>query len=312
MGIKVLYTATKSTSGLYNYEKSLDKFDYNHTRLGKGLPWTGFRVKIKAYMEACMSETPNSIVVLTDADDVLAVKSQENLLDLYFSFGKPIIVSTETICLSHCCKPIDKYWDIQKQPNKSSYKYANSGTIIGVANELYQMYKWIYDNNYEDDQIGVCEYIQHFPEKFYMDVNSQFFLVYSPQNVTNFQIQWDGSSISSMTDPVDKQTCSPFFVHFAGNFVLYQITKNFLPNQSQHIYNHIASKILDSGDVMDVYQPNTTSSYFSSVIFWTVTAILLCIGVVFFVLFLVYFYKTKRLLKKYETTTYLHQGHIPQ
>ena len=103
--VQVLYVATKLTPGVTNYKKTLDAFQFPHQALAQGQNWGGWRFRMKTYMEACQKEASDAILVLTDADDVLAIRHHTpDLQAAYENFNKPIVVSAESVCFPNNCK----------------------------------------------------------------------------------------------------------------------------------------------------------------------------------------------------------------
>lgn len=69
---------------------------------------------------------------------------------------------------------------------------------MGRAKDLEELYQWIYDNKYEDDQIGLLNFTELFPEKIEYDMEEE---------IINNKL------------PVDKnyiEKNEPYFRHYPG------------------------------------------------------------------------------------------------
>lgn len=292
--IKVLYVATKMTSGLSNYEKTLDLFQYSHQKLGHGQTWGGWRFRMKLYMEACAQEPSDAILILTDADDILCVKPETGLQQKFLNFLKPIVLSAEINCSSASCRPLDDYWKVTNGTNKSSYKYVNCGTMMGRAGHLAIMWKWMLDNNFQDDQLALGYYVNQFPEMCHVDeTNELFYVMPPPINNAPPVIEWERDSngtmvIQSLRETVDQTVCRPYFVHFAGNFIQPVVFSAFLLSPSKIMYDKMAKNILND-DAMSIIQTSETGRIIGVIVVWSV--IILLMLVIFVMIFILWYSK---------------------
>ena len=66
--------------------------------------------------------------------------------------------------------PLDKYWQYYNKTNDLPIrKYVNAGLIVGRVKNLKNAFKWIIDNNYNDDQLGFANYTNNHPELVHLD-----------------------------------------------------------------------------------------------------------------------------------------------
>lgn len=297
--IKVFYVATKTTTGVYNYQQSLNQSGYDHHRLAEGQKWGGWRFRMQVYQEACAREAPNTILILTDADDVLSIRKPDGVLEAFQQFQKPIVVSAETLCLSNC-KSLDRYWAANPHTDQPSYRYANCGCLMGRAGNLAAMWQWMLDRDFQDDQIGLGHYIESFPENIALDTGGHlFYVVPPPVKRSDPQIlSSDNTDLLSLKDQIDGHICSPYFLHFAGNFVEPSITAAFLPNPKAHLYDVISNRVLGA-KAMSYFQTNVLGHSISVVVVWTLVGLLVILVFALCCCFL--FYRSRQ--KKSSTST---------
>ena len=78
-------------------------------------------------------------------------------MELYFSEGSN-------------CPNLSEYWGNVKRPKR---QFVNTGLIAGKAKDLLEMYNWcinwVVENNVNDDQIAMGNYMNSFPEKVASD-----------------------------------------------------------------------------------------------------------------------------------------------
>ncbi len=281
--LTVLYVATKNTPGMVNYEKSLEKFGYPHERLGKGDKWGGWRYRMQVYEKACSARNPEDILILTDADDVICVKDPDGVVDKFRAFGTPVVVGAESLCVVGYCVPLSKYWDI-KGPKNSSYVYANCGCIMGQAGDLAHMWKWMYDQGYEDDQVALCHYINQFPDRVSVDSLSTLF--YNPGAEQKPNFQFEQGHLVSVQDPLDHNILYPYFVHFPGGFVRPALKKLLFMDNRPHPYDALTKEIVPDGQALEYQHFNKDSTLINMILFWLFVAltVVFCVLMVVFIL----------------------------
>jgi hypothetical protein len=141
----------------------------------------------------------------------------------FLSCGGKIIVSMEIFCEGSINEyekcgiqsiPLANYWKHYKVVEKPFRKFANMGLVSGYAKDLRHMLSWIIDNNYKDDQLGLCNYMNTFPENVYADVNALIFHT----SGFGFLACRANSKIQSQDGPTLAELLGHrgFFLHIAG------------------------------------------------------------------------------------------------
>jgi hypothetical protein len=203
--VTVYTLGTNMKKGLYNMISSLKQNNHTYKVINYSDKFDGWRWRVKQYintLEKHIEEKNNDIVIFVDGYDAFSCKNYEGLYEKFLSFNKPIIVGSEKgdPVSTHNYGKVDEWWDNNKNYDKYQYnhKCCNAGFIMGYSNDLLLLYKWIYDNNYEDDQMGLREYIKTYPENIYMDINSE--IVYNKM----------------MHESFDNEL-NPYFMHFPSS-----------------------------------------------------------------------------------------------
>jgi hypothetical protein len=233
-----------------------NSWNYNH--VGNGEVWRGFLNKLHGYNNAVKSMPPNTVVILSDSRDVVCTRSPDAFLEGFATFGDKIVISMELFCEGHMtpdktsgfqCIPLTKYWNHCNYQHKPNRQFCNSGLIAGRAKDLCDMLTWIIENNYTDDQLGVCNYMNTFPEKVYGDVNAELLHTSSygvVGGVCDLKIQSaDSPTFSELLGQ------SSFFLHIPGH----GISKG-----QKFIYESVCStlKLLNNKKMKDVYNRQPT------------------------------------------------------
>lgn len=272
--MKVLSVCTNSSPGLYNFRTSLSKNGFEDVEImGQGEKWGGWRYRMRKYLNRCAELEPTEVVIHSDGDDVLCVKGDSKTMeDTYRTFGTSIVTAAESICGSNCV-PLHNYWKDQKRP---SCQYVNCGVLIGEAQAFVKLWTWVLEQGYEDDQVGLANYINAFPEEFSLDDQHLLFYV-NPTPVLKQQPEYVKDPKSGVMRVVfnDEESYEPFFLHFAGNFVHASVENSFIPEalqQHQSHYNHVAKTLLGSEGLEKA--PHEFGITISRIIFWGILTIL--------------------------------------
>ena len=117
------------------------------------------------------------------------------------------MASAESICSMGHCKPITRF--IKLRNIKGKKKFVNMGLIYGKAGALIDMYSWIIEKGFTDDQLGICLYFE--------------------KNYTDMSLTIDSESeylFNSERNMHDNNT-SAFFVHFPGMYCFNRYALNF-------------------------------------------------------------------------------------
>lgn len=206
------------------FVKTLETNGWAYTMLGRGETWVGFQNKINGYLLSVSELPDHTLVVLSDARDVLCMRNPDAFKTAFLSFGERILISAEMFCEGHMnedrttgwqCIPLTNYWKHYAIEVKPYRKFANSGLIAGYAKDLKTMFSWILENNYKDDQLGVCNYVNRFPEKVYMDIHAEILHTTTGAvcgGIVDLKVQ--ASDSPSFAEILG---CSGFFLHVPGH-----------------------------------------------------------------------------------------------
>lgn len=185
----------KNSANSLLFKKTLESYNWEYMFIGEGTPWKGFRDKIENYYKCLQNLPQEKIVILSDSRDVFCLRSPLTFIEHIKNIinSKKIIASAEMFLIGHIdwpenvvekyisknpnffCQgvPLNKYWAYyNKLDNLPLRKYVNSGLIIGKVKDLCIAYKWIFDNNYTSDQLGMANYLNTFPELVDLDYNA--------------------------------------------------------------------------------------------------------------------------------------------
>jgi hypothetical protein len=153
---------------------------WEYRQIGVGDKWEGFITRTRRYKDISASYDKDRILVLSDARDVFCVRHAKAFTAAFEYFKTPILVSADVFLASQInvpenfihtqgasLEPYFKHWNTD--PLKTMRKFVCAGLIAGRAGSLYEMYNWILENNYTDDQLGVAMYVRKFPERIKLD-----------------------------------------------------------------------------------------------------------------------------------------------
>lgn len=254
--IKVYTLGTNMNRELYNNISSFKQYGYNYKVIGIGEKFEGWRWRVLKYID-CIKEHrikygENTIIIFIDGYDALACSSEEGLYDKFKNYNCRILGGIEKGFTGALMDGyIDNWWKYYNlDKNKYKYTKCNAGFIMGYPKELEELYQWIYDNNYNDDQVGLREYTNTFPEKIYYDINS--IIIYNRR----------------ITDQEDKDINLPHFKHYysySGFGKLLGVTFN----------DDVKKYIKDSYSLEPIESKNTINNLKFTIGFSTVAIIIL-------------------------------------
>ncbi len=193
-----------------NFEKSFKKFKYKYKILGKGEKWENFMTKIKAYhkyvSKLCIKH-PDQLVCLIDCYDVLACSGGlEKKLQKFHNKNK-ILVSSQKDCKEYNCIELKNWWKDNILLKQNNNHYANSGFILSKCDKLLHLLDFMIELNSgaekeSDDQMALCKYIEKYPEKIDIDVNSSIIATILPIDFHKYTIS---SYISGLLKKFDER-----------------------------------------------------------------------------------------------------------
>lgn len=191
----VIGLATDDNVYTQNWTKSLDHYNIKYKLLGLGETFKGWLWRSKKYYNVLSQTNPNQIIVITDVYDVLFQSNADIILKTFHEIrdNTRVVFCVEsgnwTVCTSlidiiypfrtdskqqspdslrkRSFTSSDRLRKSQDNPSKfpiqyrERYKSINCGMIFGYADRLADIYKWIIDRGYDDDQIAISDYIKH-------------------------------------------------------------------------------------------------------------------------------------------------------
>ncbi len=209
--MKLISFANKNHVGLVNLQTSLTKCKgWEHILIGQDVKWEGWITRMKAYVDICSTISPEELIVLCDAFDVLCLQSSDQFSNVFKTFQKNIVIGSESDCKYPNCYEPKNYWakcDIKQDEMK---KYVNGGLMCGKASKLKEMWKWCVENYTSDDQYALGLYIDKYPLEVALDTKSILFF-----NDNSGQLKYEFNTIDNSIT-FNEVAIKPFFVHFQG------------------------------------------------------------------------------------------------
>lgn len=210
------------------FVETLKQNKWTYKLIGEGDKWEGFvKTRCVAYERALAALDDMQLVLLSDARDVVCVRPPNYFRDGFLSFGGKVVVSMELFCEGHMdeekvtqkfqCIPLTKYWNhygVEKRPNR---KFVNMGLITGYAKDLRHILNWIIDNGYTDDQLGLANYMNTFPQNIHADTDAELL------HTTGFAINC--GTLNLKIQNADSPTVGEllgsgaFFLHIPGHLI---------------------------------------------------------------------------------------------
>lgn len=230
---------------------TLDNNGWKYKIVGEGEKWLGFKTRMTCYIKELSLLPDSTLVILSDARDVVCVREPDAFKSGFLSFGKKIVVSTELFCngkmnkhednnndiviisnVLQGCQPLTNYWkyyDVKEKPHRA---FANMGLISGYAVDLKNMLMWIIENKYSDDQFGLGNYMNTFPENVYADSNA--LLLHTSTFGMNGGVMDIHIQKADSPKLAEFLGCGAFFIHLPrlsisnGQKYIYDITSNII------------------------------------------------------------------------------------
>lgn len=232
----ISYETDMTNSNAQLFKKTLENHNWEYIFIGNGNQWKGFSDKIIGYYDYLLTLDTNKIVILSDARDVFCLRSSDLLIDkIKDIIDTKIIISAEMFLIGHmnwsqqqkndCLikdphffwqgNTLDNYWQfLNKMDNLPIRKYINSGLIIGKVNNLLTAFEWLIKNNFNDDQLGFCEYTNKFPQNIYLDYNAE--LIHTTTCFVNGSLYNHNIQKEDSPTLVELLGLSSYFLHIPG------------------------------------------------------------------------------------------------
>ena len=155
--LKIVTVATEETDGLKRLLRSGEVYGLDITVTGLGLEWQGGDVarfsggghKINIMKEKLSEwkDEPNTIVMFTDAYDVILTTTADKILEKFLEFECKIVFAAEPFLWP------DLSLERHYPQTRLGYKYLNSGGFIGYAKDVWELVNDKPIGNDEDDQL---------------------------------------------------------------------------------------------------------------------------------------------------------------
>jgi hypothetical protein len=244
----VLTYASSETENFQIYRQTLIDNDWEFVVLGLNEEWKGFRQRMETYKNYLLNlEDKERIIVVTDAYDVFCVRNSRNFIEAFQEFKKDMVVSMEIFAEGdlyywknrdyYQVTELTKYWKFHKKLNTSFRHYVNAGLIAGKAEEILRFYYWSIQQNYQDDQKALGEYICTFPRNVALDIEAKLL------HTTNFLVdagyhnEYQEQDSPTLSELLGKKN---FFLHvpggqhvFKGQHYGYKLVKSIIENNTQ-------------------------------------------------------------------------------
>lgn len=174
----VLGVATDKNKYVNEFELSLKKLGYRYEILGLGGEWSGFNTKMILLIERLKECKKDDIVVCADTYDLLFVRPESDLLDVYRRKAKDrVLIGADPVCVVNCdpVSTIKCGWNDGDNPRMGycSRPYVNGGFIMGPSVILIEMYHYALEHGNNDDQIGISRYISKHCDRFVLDYTGE-------------------------------------------------------------------------------------------------------------------------------------------
>lgn len=276
----IAYENNLISSNSINFKRTLDVNNWEYIFVGEGETWIDFSNKINMYKKILAELSPNKIIILSDARDVFCCRSPKSYISKIskiISLNK-IIVSGELFLLGKTNwtedsvleaknnnpnyfwqgVPLFKYWNFYNlSDNVPMRKYVNSGLMTGYAIHLLDLFSWIINNNYVDDQLGVSMYINEYPNKIYLDYDAE--ILHTSGHGVNLGILDIKHQRHDSVNFAELLGHSSYFLHIPGismskgqKFTYNVVNKLLLDNNIHSAYSH---EMYNLGTDNDKYDP---------------------------------------------------------
>jgi hypothetical protein len=177
----IMFDNKPDHEGTKYFEKTLSRNEWDYKIIGAGAKWESWRTRMEAYFKELETMNPKKIVVLSDARDVFCVRKSHTFINAFLTYKKPVVVSMELFCFGReefnpkrvgNCMTLESYWKHNKI-TPPMRRFCNNGLVAGYAGDLKNIYKWMFDAGYTDDQFGLGNYIINFPDLIAADIEAR-------------------------------------------------------------------------------------------------------------------------------------------
>ncbi len=216
--MKFITVASSPHPGLEILQKSADHFGISLNILGYNQPYHGNGTKIFHLTNFLREESPEEIVLFTDAYDSFFVKQPSSLEAIFKSFDHPVIFSCEDNYYFRIQAIqnlfLNPYYRLKYPKSQSKYlkyRFLNSGGYMGYAGELLKVFNEASVNKLmRSDQVNL--------HRFFVDKPGRIQLDYDHKIFTNFGKFATNERFSVSNHVLTNQLTGtkPFVFHFPG------------------------------------------------------------------------------------------------
>jgi hypothetical protein len=223
---------------------TLESNGWGYKIVGTGETWEGWPTRMRAYSKILGTLPDDKVVILSDARDVVCVRSPKAFMDGFRKFNKDMVVSMELLCggiidnptdaIRSQCKPVTNYWKHNNITTIPPRRYVNNGLVAGKAKALKVFMDWIIEHKFQEDQLGLGNYVNTFPDRVALDVEAEIL------HTTTFGV--NAGILSIHTQKHD----SPTFAEFFGRGAFFLHIPG-IQNKGQAVIYEYVKKMIDAG-----------------------------------------------------------------
>ena len=223
------------------YIQTLKNNNWEYIVIGKDEKWNGWITRMTAYLHILKTLDPNKVVLLTDARDVLCLRSSASFMDAFAHFKSDMVACMELMCdnrieipdnyIGNQCHPITNYWKYHGMPPPIR-QYVNNGLLVGKAFKLIEVLQYGIDNKFIDDQKALGSFINTYPQSVGTDINAEVFhTTCFGSHAGLFDVRMQSDDAPTFSELFGRGAFFlhiPGIMHVKGAKVVYNITKSLL------------------------------------------------------------------------------------
>lgn len=185
--VTVLTLATDRNKYVDEFEMSLIRLGYNYKLLGMGQKWEGFHTKMGFIKNELIHLNPNQLVIICDSYDLVFLQPPNVISNLYHKLAKnKVVIGLESIKDIFCkfidiCIPETIEECKINNPYYPDFKYINAGFIMGKVKDILEIYTFMINNKFKDDQKALFTWVKQNCNKCYFDYHLDFVFNYMPE-----------------------------------------------------------------------------------------------------------------------------------
>jgi hypothetical protein len=231
------------TKGTERLCKTLDHHTWTYNIVGNGETWDGWKTRAKGYKRILDTMPDDTIVICSDARDVLCLRNSKTFLDAFESYHAELIVSMELTSGGiigggqdpvYNCVPLTEYWAYHNCTDIPLRRFVNAGLVCGRARALREFVNWFLESEYDDDQYALGKYMNMFPDRVCADVEAKLL------HTTNFGIN------GGIQHATIQASDSPTVAELSGRGAFFLHIPHGVSKGQAHLYTQICT-IIDAG-----------------------------------------------------------------